>query len=448
MAIITDEVYININCKDIKYYESLGYIIPRELNKKGEYTFNRNQKINIKVKDLKINSKSLVLVQCDCCKCVKEMSYSTYNQSVKSNGEYRCIHCSQLYRKGEPLKVSNNSNKITIEQWCVENNRQDILERWDYKLNKYKPSEIYCFSQIKFYYKCPKEIHKSQLVLFAPIADNRHKDMYCQYCNSFAQWGIDNICSDFLEKYWDYKKNTVDPWTISYGSKKKVWIKCQEKDYHGSYKTNCNSFTSSNQRCPYCCNCHGIVHELDSLGELFSLSLDVWSNKNKLSPFKYSPFSKQKVWWKCPDGKHNDFLRAIGDSNNYGFRCPECQYSKGEDKISQVLISIGFEKTENIYNKNKCYIPQFTFKGLKGTGGGLLSYDFYLPNYNLLIEYQGIQHTKFVEGLHKSKKAFEKQLEHDRRKKEYAQNNNIKLLEIWYWDFDKIEEILHNEIKI
>ena len=43
---------------------------------------------------------------------------------------------------------------------------------------------------------------------------------------------------------------------------------------------------------------------------------------------------------------------------------------------------------------------------------------------------------------------FEYQQEHDRRKKEYAQKNNIKFLEIWYWDIDKIEEILNKEFII
>ena len=49
--------------------------------------------------------------------------------------------------------------------------------------------------------------------------------------------------------------------------------------------------------------------------------------------------------------------------------------------------------------------------------------------------------------FHISKEDFNKQQEHDRRKKEYAKYNNIKLLEIWYWDFDNIEEILHKQIK-
>ena len=49
---------------------------------------------------------------------------------------------------------------------------------------------------------------------------------------------------------------------------------------------------------------------------------------------------------------------------------------------------------------------------------------------------------KYCKGFHKSKKDFERQQEHDRRKKEYALQNNIELLEIWYYDYDNIEEIL------
>ena len=41
---------------------------------------------------------------------------------------------------------------------------------------------------------------------------------------------------------------------------------------------------------------------------------------------------------------------------------------------------------------------------------------------------------------------FKKQQEHDKRKREYAKNHEIKLLEIWYYDFDNIKEILEEHI--
>jgi len=279
--------------------------------------------------------------------------------------------------------------------------------------------------------------------------------MSCKQCNSFAQWGIDNIGEDFLEKYWDYEKNTIDPWEIDKGSSSKIiYIKCQEKIYHGSYKTYCNSFIN-NSRCPYCINRNGKVHPLDSLGALYPEVLDIWSNKNKKSPYEYSPHSTQKVYWKCPEGKHKDYKRRILDSNRYSFRCPECNYSKGEEKISNDLIINNFIKIsqeefeqlfdENKYNKNY-FIPQMKYNGLIGLGRGLLSYDFYIPKLNLLIEYHGEQHERYIPFFHRSIKDFEKQQEHDHRKSEYAKINNIILLVIWYYDFDKIEEILNKYI--
>ena len=72
-----------------------------------------------------------------------------------------------------------------------------------------------------------------------------------------------------------------------------------------------------------------------------------------------------------------------------------------------------------------------------------MSYDFYLEKQNLLIEFQGIQHYEPVE-IFGGEKQFKIQQEHDKRKREYAINNNIKLLEIPYWDFDNVEEILND----
>ena len=113
--------------------------------------------------------------------------------------------------------------------------------------------------------------------------------------------------------------------------------------------------------------------------------------------------------------------------------CPVCNTSKGELKIMSYL-----EDNDIPFEWQKSY------DGLVGTGGGLLSYDFYIPNKNLLIEYQG----EFHDGTapYQTKDQFEYQKEHDRRKREYAENNKIPLLEIWYQDFDNIEQILESNL--
>ena len=140
--------------------------------------------------------------------------------------------------------------------------------------------------------------------------------------------------------------------------------------------------------------------------------------------------AKEKILVKCKVCGHIWNPEASSILNN-GNGCPKCNLSKGEEKISKYL-------TEHQYD----FIPQMKFKDLIGTGGRQLSYDFYLPSLNLLIEFQG----QFLDGTAFMDKNlyYEKQLEHDLRKKQYAINNNINLLEIWYYDFDNIDCILEN----
>ena len=89
-------------------------------------------------------------------------------------------------------------------------------------------------------------------------------------------------------------------------------------------------------------------------------------------------------------------------------------------------------------------IIQKKYKDLTGVNSGLLSYDFYIPQKNILIEYQGEYHDGTAGN--QTNEEFIIQQEHDRRKRQYAKDHNIKLLEIWYWDFDNIEEILSREL--
>ena len=84
-----------------------------------------------------------------------------------------------------------------------------------------------------------------------------------------------------------------------------------------------------------------------------------------------------------------------------------------------------------------------SFVNLVGINGGLLSYDFYLPNHNILIECQGEQHERPIEYFG-GKEQFIVQQEHDRRKRKYAEDKNIKLLDIWYYDLSNVNQILTN----
>ncbi|MFA7157180.1 MAG: zinc-ribbon domain-containing protein [Bacilli bacterium] len=227
-----------------------------------------------------------------------------------------------------------------------------------------------------------------------------------------------------LAKEWHPTLNgELTPYNVIPNRNKKVWWKCDEGHEWEAIISSRNNGCG----CPYCSGRYPTKE--NNLLIINSELCKEWNyNKNKKKPENYLPNSNDKVWWKCRECGH-EWKSTINNRNN-GTGCPQCNESKGEKRIKEYL-------SDNIN-----YIWQKEFDGLIGLGNGLLSYDFYLIDYNILIEYQGLQHEKYKPGFHKSEKDFEYQQEHDRRKKEYAQNNNINLLEIWYWDYDNVEKIL------
>lgn len=160
-------------------------------------------------------------------------------------------------------------------------------------------------------------------------------------------------------------------------------------------------------------------------------------NKNKNIEV-LSEYSGALTKVKCRCAVCNNIWEATPANLQNDHGCPVCSESKGEKKINSYLIE-----------HNICFERQKKFDDLTGVNNGQLSYDFYLPAQNLLIEFQGLQHERPIDftgnGAEYAERQFSIQKEHDRRKKEYARNNNYELLEIWHYDFNNIEKILDNK---
>ena len=99
-----------------------------------------------------------------------------------------------------------------------------------------------------------------------------------------------------------------------------------------------------------------------------------------------------------------------------------CGQSRGEYKIFQILK-----------DKNVLFETQKTFPDLLSNKNWRLRFDFYFPEYNICLEYQGIQHYDSTNKFYS-----EEGQERDNIKREYCKNNNIKLIEIPYTDYNKI----------
>lgn len=134
---------------------------------------------------------------------------------------------------------------------------------------------------------------------------------------------------------------------------------------------------------------------------------------------------------KCKCGICGNIFNPTPTNLIYGKTgCPECNNNKS---IMETSLKKFFDKN------NIIYIPQYKFEDLKGLGNKPLSYDFYLPQFNKLIECQGKQHFESIDYFG-GKEQFKIQQEHDKRKREYAKINNIDLIEISYKDKHKIVE--------
>lgn len=72
--------------------------------------------------------------------------------------------------------------------------------------------------------------------------------------------------------------------------------------------------------------------------------------------------------------------------------------------------------------------------------------DFYLPDYNTIIEFNGIQHYKRIPYSHKTEEDFQIQVERDKRLKQYCRKHGVKLITIKYNQVNEIKKILKYNI--
>ena len=158
------------------------------------------------------------------------------------------------------------------------------------------------------------------------------------------------------------------------------------------------------------------------------------------SPSEYKPKSGKKKWWACPFCK-NSYEASIYHRTYSGSGCPKCKMNHGEIRIYNYLKNMGFK-----------FFQQHSFPDCKNKKS--LKFDFYLPNSNLCIEYQGKQHyypydfKTFSYTTDNAIKKYNYTLNNDEIKRKYCKDNNIRLLEISYNKINGIETLLDKELNV
>lgn len=106
--------------------------------------------------------------------------------------------------------------------------------------------------------------------------------------------------------------------------------------------------------------------------------------------------------------------------------------SKGEKEIITIL---------NKFQIN--FLTEYSFPDLISKKGKPLRFDFYIDDYNLLIEFQGEHHFKPVNKFQRAQRVHIQTVEHDKLKWEYSNKNSINLICIHYKDFKNLNKILY-----
>ena len=135
------------------------------------------------------------------------------------------------------------------------------------------------------------------------------------------------------------------------------------------------------------------------------------------------------IWhFRCDCGNEKDIplSRVLSGQTN---SCGCYLKSKGEYRIEEILnhLSISYKNQKTFEN---CRNPRTK---------ALLYFDFYLPDHNCCIEYDGRQHFCDINvGWEKEK--IEVRQFRDKIKNQYCKKNKIKLIRIPYWDYKNLSE--------
>nr|DAL23982.1 MAG TPA_asm: hypothetical protein [Caudoviricetes sp.] len=210
-----------------------------------------------------------------------------------------------------------------------------------------------------------------------------------RYEDSFA-YHIEVELGLNLNDIWNWEKNNeldINPYKITRCSDKKVWLYCQEKEYHNydregnkiGYKIQCGSFYN-NQRCSYCG--HNKIHYKDSLA------------------YKYPKIAKMISIPENDLTFEDCYNIACHSKKRFYFECYKCEIISNKKLILNSIVSRGYYSCEKcgdgisipnkfMYSllnqlnvKFKSEYSPYYFKNNQHV-------DFFLKDYNIIIEMDG-----------------------------------------------------------
>lgn len=242
----------------------------------------------------------------------------------KNNHNYYSSISHKFSGRGCPYCANK---KILIGYNDLQTRYPSIAKEWDYEKNKQLlPSEFVGGSYKKVWWICPKG-HSYQMSILDRTQGNN-----CPVCaGKQVISGVNDLTTTHpkLIEEWNWKKNDelgLYPNTITYGSTKKVWWKCNKCGYE--WEATPNGRTSSKTGCP-CCARKIIVKGVNDLQTLFPDVAKKWHpTKNDKKPWEVAPFSNKEAYFICDQDSRHVFKTRIHLVASGKTICPICSNQK------------------------------------------------------------------------------------------------------------------------
>ena len=237
------------------------------------------------------------------------------------------------------------------------------------------------------------------------ISPNNYKrGCGCGICNGKqVQKGYNDLATTYshLAKEWHSTKNgELTPHDVTKGSHKKAWWKCEQGH---EWEASVHSRTNMGSNCPYCSS-KKVLKGYNDIATTHPHLIEYFNDIEDAYTHTYS--SNKKVELKCPECGHIKAMQ-ISKLTHQGFSCGLCSdgISYPEKLMASILTKLNIE-----------FVKQMSFDN------GEHRYDFYLPQYNVILETHGEQHYT---GWCGNEEDFLYQQENDKYKHELAIVNGI-----------------------
>jgi ssDNA-binding Zn-finger/Zn-ribbon topoisomerase 1 len=336
--------------------------------------------------------------------CSKHGSWLTYTEQLfRGQG---CPKCGK--------KIAGKKRRLTFNDFVKRANEIHSIEYEYYK-------EGYVKSSSKLKIKCP--IHG---IFIQGAGEHLYSKQGCPKCGNIVNSNKRKLpLNEFISRSNEVHNNFYDYSLVDYvRSSTKVKIKCPTHGYFMQEPQN----HLNGSRCPKCSLAEQVKRQTKPREVFIEQSILIHGETYDYSLIDYVR-SSLNVKIVCE--KHGMFLQTP-NSHLTGSGCPNCNISRGEELVKLIL------KSHNIKFKQ-----QKTFDGLKDVRN--LKCDFYLKDYNTVIEFNGRQHYEPVMAFG-GEQSFLETLRRDNIKREYLKKNNIKLLEVHYKN-DDVETLILNFLK-